>query len=456
MSKKAEMPAHSKDHMARKKEETLEHFLKDMLQTEEKNSALNLQKVNEGWRSLLCQTDTAELRNDVTVLKQMFDRQVDDLDSVIKHLVSDLREVEQQRAQARQCHLQQLDRLLVQHNRYLTFLQQQWESGMQHLSKNISSERQETIAVIQEQQTDLQDQMFLLEHQLHTKQTEDKRLYNQEEELLNKFHFNLMSGQTIQHGSKKDKLLQDQEAQSSSEEMNVQTLAEEDKVLLQEMEAKNKAGGRNYRSAAVNELQSKLHSCQNQYELDSQNLKAARDEETQKNQELRAQIKRCQTKARKQLAELSIQGNSTTNKLKAVIAKGEKILRLDEICRKLERDQELFFSASMFCAPPKHEKKLQSQPPMEELLQELGPGLELTWLRQRLSAALLQQQAVKMHKEHLKRENLQLQDLLRQRLGAMAVSTEALHAGQPSRSVQAASAELLTCVSVNVPSPGNL
>lgn len=56
----------------------------DKLQREERNTAVNLMKLNEGWRSILRQTRTTELREDITVLSQTFERRLDALDSIIK------------------------------------------------------------------------------------------------------------------------------------------------------------------------------------------------------------------------------------------------------------------------------------------------------------------------------------------------------------------------------------
>lgn len=56
----------------------------DKLQKEEKNSAVNLLKLNEGWRTILRQTQPAELRKDAVVLRQTFEKQLDGMDDVIK------------------------------------------------------------------------------------------------------------------------------------------------------------------------------------------------------------------------------------------------------------------------------------------------------------------------------------------------------------------------------------
>lgn len=56
----------------------------DKLQKEQRNTAVNLLKLNEGWRTILRQTRAAELRKDISILSQTFERQLDGLDSVIK------------------------------------------------------------------------------------------------------------------------------------------------------------------------------------------------------------------------------------------------------------------------------------------------------------------------------------------------------------------------------------
>lgn len=128
---------------------------------------MNLLKLNDGWRSMLRQTRAAELRHDVTVLSQTFERQLDGLDSIVKvtrrseslyvnmfesrcltscllvlqNLERDLQEAERQEAQVRRVHLQNLGRLRAQQDKRLTVLQQQWEEGLQHLTSRFNCER---------------------------------------------------------------------------------------------------------------------------------------------------------------------------------------------------------------------------------------------------------------------------------------------------------------------------
>lgn len=108
---------------------------------EENNTAINLLKVNDGWRSILRQTRTAELRHDVTVLSQTFERHLDGLDSLLNNLEVDIQKADQQAAEVRCIHVRNLKRLQEVQNKRLRILQEQWESGLQLLTSKFNSER---------------------------------------------------------------------------------------------------------------------------------------------------------------------------------------------------------------------------------------------------------------------------------------------------------------------------
>lgn len=113
----------------------------DKLQMEESNTAVNLLKVNDGWRSILRQARTAELRHDVTVLSQTFERHLDGLDCLLHNLEVDIQKADQQAAEVRCIHVRNLKRLQEVQNKRLRILQQQWESGLQLLTSKFNSER---------------------------------------------------------------------------------------------------------------------------------------------------------------------------------------------------------------------------------------------------------------------------------------------------------------------------
>lgn len=56
----------------------------DKLQKDQRNTEVNLLKINDQWRTILRQTRGAELRADVMVLSQTFEGHVDILDDIIE------------------------------------------------------------------------------------------------------------------------------------------------------------------------------------------------------------------------------------------------------------------------------------------------------------------------------------------------------------------------------------
>lgn len=143
----------------------------DKLQKDQRNTEVNLLKINDQWRTILRQTRGAELRADLMVLSQTFEGHVDILDDIIEvrsskvsardpsassllwistrrvvtsclqTLVRQLSEAERQSAQVRQAHLQNMDELRTQQEKQLVQLQQLWDTNMQELISGFSHDR---------------------------------------------------------------------------------------------------------------------------------------------------------------------------------------------------------------------------------------------------------------------------------------------------------------------------
>uniref|UniRef100_A0A8C0GJF0 Dynein regulatory complex subunit 2 n=1 Tax=Chelonoidis abingdonii TaxID=106734 RepID=A0A8C0GJF0_CHEAB len=74
----------AEEELRKTKEDMLTQFLKDKLAKEEHNSALNMNKINLQWRTVLREVKARELRKDIEILSQTFERVVDCKDSVIQ------------------------------------------------------------------------------------------------------------------------------------------------------------------------------------------------------------------------------------------------------------------------------------------------------------------------------------------------------------------------------------
>uniref|UniRef100_UPI0037E9419F dynein regulatory complex subunit 2 n=1 Tax=Semicossyphus pulcher TaxID=241346 RepID=UPI0037E9419F len=408
--------AQAEEETAKKKEEILTLFLKDKLQKEERNTAVNLLKLNDGWRSILRQTRAAELRKDVTVLTQTFERQLDALDSVIKNLEHDLQEAERQSAQVQRVHLQQVERLWAQQDKRLTFVQQQWESGLQQLSSRFNSDRKQMLDHSEQQRADLEAAVFNVEEQHRNVVREIHRLYRAGMESYDS-SIDLRKATLVMANSPKLKeealKLQEAEQLCSKEKRDLHTLLQENQQLVQTTQTDMKKV--KLLQDSVVTLRRRLTSSKTEHQSVEQHLTAARDQVNRSTHKLRDQLIQAQTATRKQLIDLTVQSDNAAKRLQAVIAKGETVIRAAEMSRKLESE--------VLPTLPAEGHRQEAAPETQETAQ---PVPELHQVTRSINAAMLQREALKRHREDLIRENQQLRLLLRQHLDAMTVSHQHL------------------------------
>ena len=79
---------------------------------EEKFTKTNMLIINDRWRAIRRDVKSKELKAEITVLKNTFDRVIDQKDEVIKALVLDIEEAEEQYMMALRSHLQNVDQFL--------------------------------------------------------------------------------------------------------------------------------------------------------------------------------------------------------------------------------------------------------------------------------------------------------------------------------------------------------
>ncbi|XP_044231881.1 dynein regulatory complex subunit 2 [Thunnus albacares] len=417
--------AQAEEEMARKKEEILTLFLKDKLQKEERNTAVNLLKLNEGWRAILRQTRAAELRKDITVLSQTFERQLDGLQSIVKTLERDLLEAEHQSARVRRVHLQHMERLWTQQDKRMMFLQQQWESCLQDLCSTYSSERKQMLTQTQQQQAVLEDAAFTLQEKHEDTLTEIHDLYDQSMALYENAYEERTSNLLMNNQRQLiEKARRNQEALQSykTEIRELEKLTTKNQCTVRWLETDKKNIKRMKDFIGFQRVELVSRKAKNKSVI--QDLTVTKNEMNRKTHKLRDQLTQAQAAARKQLTDLTVLSDVPVKKLQAVIAKGERVLRVAEMCNKLENEQKNVFTSSSSTTDELRQEKTAAE--RDEVAKETSAFPELQPLMRRCNAALLQRHALKIHREDLSRENQRLKLLLRQHLDAMTVSDDTL------------------------------
>ncbi|XP_056123012.1 dynein regulatory complex subunit 2 isoform X2 [Rhinichthys klamathensis goyatoka] len=315
--------AQAEEDIAKRKEDMLTHFLKDKLQKEEKNTILNLDKLRQQWRAVLTQTKTAELRNDISVLSQSFERVLDCKDNIIKSLVVDLSEREQQSELARSSHLQNVDCLLELHRSRLAELAFNFNTSLEELSSEYNTEREQILSQHQQESVDLENVMFSMEKHYADIDNEARRDYESNGNQIKKQNKEENQAVKEQMNGVMDQLWRDMQEVLHKYKESTQTkfksfdsLDLKDKQSAKEIDAHKKHIQKLQEN--ISALRCQLSSSQSGGTV--QQLRSDRDKLGQEVQHLRVRLGADRTTRRKQLTKLTIQSNNAAKKLQETTA----------------------------------------------------------------------------------------------------------------------------------------
>ncbi|KAI5109153.1 coiled-coil domain-containing protein 65 [Silurus meridionalis] len=428
------LKAKAEEESGKIKEDVLTQFLKDKLQKEERNSKVNLHKLNQLWRVNLRQTRAAELRNDFAILSQTFERVVDCKDNVIKLLVCDLNEAEQQSALAHRSHLQCVDRLLdVQKSRIAT-IESHWNTSIKELSTECNTDREHILNQHQQDIEYLEAGTFAIEQHYTEIESEARQDYQSSRDDIKNRDIEEKHTLRIQMEGKVDKLWQ-----QFQEEQQKYTEATEDRQIafnslratdqLNAQEADLQMRHMQKLQATINALRSHLSCSQREYEASANDLRLECEDVGEKVQQLRAKLSSAQAADRTQLANHTMYSNNTIKKLQDIIGKGEMLLRVADVCRKLETEHEKvlpFYTSSLTAEELSQEKAHAMEAMSEELAQTMMDYTDLEKFWQRYNKVRLERLCLEREKKVLRWENQQLRILLKQYLDGISVSDEIL------------------------------
>ncbi|XP_030231505.1 dynein regulatory complex subunit 2 [Gadus morhua] len=415
---------------AKRKEEMLTQFLEDKLQKEEKNTAVNLHKLTQQWRVVLRRARGAELSREVDIVSQTFERVLDRRDSVVKCLVGDLSEAEQQFGLALRSQLHYVDRLLALQTGRLAFFQQRWDGDLQELGTEFSAERELIYALHRRDCTYLEDVSAAME--LHRSEADDLgRLDYQStrDEIKTKYISEkhalvVQMDQVMRQVRQGMGVTEDQRTALNNLLLSDQRRAQEIDVQMKRLQKMQES------IAALR----RPDPGQKEREAVARDLRATKEAVTQQTRELKARLGHARLLDRKRLTALSVQSSAAAKQLQGLITKGGRSLRRAEMCRRFESEHEKvlpFYASSLTPEEQSREEQRAMEPPSEELARALMDYSDLARFWQRYNKVLLERLVLEKEKEVLTQENRQLQGLLRQYMDGISVSDETLRRQNP-------------------------
>ncbi|KAM9265019.1 LOW QUALITY PROTEIN: dynein regulatory complex subunit 2 [Morus bassanus] len=424
----------AQEEAAKTKGEMLTRFLKDKLAKEERSSALNLHKLGTQWRAVLRETKDKELRQDIEILSQTFARVMDCKDSVIESLVTDLEEAEEQHARALRSHLHNVDRLLQLQRCRLMCLEEGYGAQLGALKMEFEAERRTILEQHERESCYLRDVALAAERNYAKNEHEATLNFQSARDDIKNKTLQEKQYSRMQLGGKAEVLWEQfQRAMQSYAEAT-----EHQKIAFEALKQKDKKSSREIETQAtkLRKLQDAVTATKGQLaahlqESEEQNQRAREEKERvlRQLQELKSEMNQARAKAHGSLARLTVQSNAALTALARVVEKAQRILRLAEMCRRLETEQEKvlpFYPSSLAEGEQRDAQQVLEETPAEPLVWAMRDyvGLERFW--QRFNKAKLEEQALLRERAALSQRNRHLRELLRQYLAGISISQEVL------------------------------
>ncbi|XP_008313153.1 dynein regulatory complex subunit 2-like [Cynoglossus semilaevis] len=291
---------------------------------------------------------------------------------------------------------------------------------MENLRLSFNNERKQMLTYREQQLAKLEDAEFTLEQRHKHLMSDIIRVYSESLAAYESAHDDQMAALLLEEKvalAERSQKNQEVLVLHQEEAKELEDLVQKKQRIIQKTEEKMKTAKKLQVTAA--QQQQKLKSSETENELLERDLTKAIDDVKQKTRKLRDKMTGGQLRVRTGLRDLTVQSDSAAKRLQAAINKGERVLRVGELCHKLNG-----VIAPLPCSTDDRKPGTH-----EDQAEETSAFPELHHLTRNINVAVLHCDAAKRDREHLRRENVQLRLLLRQRLDAMTVSDHALDGG---------------------------
>ncbi|XP_033927392.1 dynein regulatory complex subunit 2 [Melopsittacus undulatus] len=434
----------AEEEAAKRKGELLTLFLKHKLAKEERSSGRSLHKLQAQWRAVLREARAEELRRDVLVLSGAFARVMDCKDGVIEALSAELEEAEEQHGRALRSHSLNVDRLLQLQRCRLACLEDGYRAQLQALQAAFEDERRTIVEQHEWERCCLQD-MALGTEQNQAKNDLDITLKFQSsrddiknESLQEKQYTRLQLGAKLEELWKQVQCaLQGYAEATERQRVAFEALKQKEERSSREVETQAKKLQK--LQGSITAVRSRLVALLRESEEQNRCMREEKEKVLRQLQELRTEMNQMGADAHDSLLRLTLQSSAALEALARVMEKAQRILRLAEMCRRMETEEEKvlpFYPSSLEEEEEEDARQVLQETPVEPLAWAVQDyvGLERFW--QRFNKAKLEEQALERQRAALSRRNRRLRDLLRQYLAGVSVPQEVLSEPNPLLAVK--------------------
>lgn len=423
----------------KKKEDLINELLKEKLIKEEKNTKHNLNKINYQWRSIMRDAKAKDLLKDIEIMSQTFERIIDRKDTVIKALVKDLQEADEQFAMAMRSNVSNLEGLIGLDREQLEAERKKFEDLIAEVKTEFDKEREYIINRHQEEMNELVSIVYAMEKTFLDQENEANiEFLSMRDEIKNK---NLEEKQQLRVNLESrinetfDQFKQVMKNYSEMNEDRERSFAEnkeKDEKAAKEIEMQMRKI--QLLTDNINSFKAKIGLNLRESQELNNSIKENRDIMNSHFHDLKTQMKIMQDTMRKKLTVLTMQSDKSIDVLKKKEEKAKQILRSAEMCRKLETEEEKilpFYATSLSEQEENDVKQALQESQVTELADQMKDYLNLENFWKRYNKVFLDKASLEKEKLMLSTENAQLRLLLKQYLDGISVNDEVLSSNNP-------------------------
>jgi hypothetical protein len=446
----------------RKNEEELHkkkrEFLRNNVQEEMKITNFNKKKILTEWRKIMRMAKTDELKREIEVYSHNHEREVDAKDALLQMLDKDLEEAEEQYQTALRNHMIHVDRLLRLQESRLQGLEEEFKRDLKILVNEFERERSEIVENHRLEKKELLDIISAVQEEEKRKEDALKSKHETNREETKKSEDLVMMQTKL--GIKNDTVDREFDMHHTNYDNSSKDLSQQFMKYYLQNESETKKIEQAHRKVdalklAIEKLKYEASKTEKESTARNRALELEKETVAQHYRELKKKMVQFREEEVRRLTELTNNSRSCVSKLKDQVNTGEKILKLAELCRKLETEKEKvvpFYASNEEAEQGEQQQLLRDReqahmesagnmetmvPQSQDILQFLNPETAfdefqaLANFYKRFNKVLLDKLAIEKQKKQLEKENLFFKSLLKQYLDGVSVNEDVLSGPNP-------------------------
>eukprot|EP00798_Chlamydomonas_sp_ICE-L_P003323 gene3323-13354_t len=310
--------------------------------SEQRYTHLNGIKIHNQWRKIMRMAKVEELRREIEILSQNHEREVDRKDAIVQMLDRDLEEAEEQYGLAVRGHMLVMDSLLDLQYQRMKAVESQFNSDLKDLEDEFEAERMQIVGA---HKKDMNDMLSAMEgeftdadnelRQDFEAQREEIKNRNSEEYNVLKIQLEGIIEELERHFEQAHKAyLESTEHRTQAFKQLTKNDAQAARVIEKRMRKLIKL------QEALQHWRTKIATNSREWEERNRALRSEKEIMTRHYSSLKGAMDQFRASQGERLRQLSLNSHSAEETLNKKLAVAENILKLSELCRKYETEQE--------------------------------------------------------------------------------------------------------------------